>query len=147
MRRRAFLQAVSVATLGGGSGCLDAISGQSRYLEALNVRNDHDTAHELGFTVERGGEVIREMAVEVPPSQGPALVECEWSGQGSFVVTCTLDGDQTRTVDVEDIEEGAGKRADVTFLVTTLGELSSYGIVDDGGLLRCPEDPWDDDAA
>lgn len=136
VHRRNLLQTLGVATLGFGSGCVDSLAGRPRYLTAIHVRNDDDSNHEFGLTVEQSGEIIQETTIELDRSQGPVRVDGEWSGRGPFVVTCTLSGDQTETVQVAQIEEGSGEHADVTFIATTLGELSWSGVLDDGGVRR-----------
>jgi hypothetical protein len=137
VRRRGLLQTLSVAAVGFGSGCVDSFVGRPRYLTAVTVRNDDDTDHEFGLTVEQSGEVVQETTIGLDRSQGPVRMNCEWSGRGPFVVTCTLSGDQTETVQVAEIEEGAGQYADVGFIATTLSELTWSGVLDDGGVRRC----------
>jgi len=139
VHRRGLLQSLSVAAVAFGSGCLDFLAGPPRYLEAVYVRNDDDTDHRFGLTVEQNGEVVQETAIELDRSQGPVRVDCEWSGRGPFVVTCMLGGDQTETVQIAEIEEGAGEYADIRFIVTSLGELSVSGFLSDGGGRSCSE--------
>ena len=137
MFRRRVLQAVAVGTATVAGGCLGFGASQPRYLESLYLRNDDDTAHAFELVVEREGETVQETTVEVAESSGPARVDCEWSGRGPFTVTCTLSGDQQETVEVAEVEEGAGEYAHLRFLVTTGGELAGSGHLDDGGMRRC----------
>ena len=111
--------------------------GRPRYLESVYVRNDDDAAREFGVTVERSGEVVHEATIELDGSRGLVRVDCGWSGRGPFVVTCTLAGGQTETVEIAEVEEGTGEYAHVTFVATTSGELSWSGFLDDGGVRRC----------
>lgn len=141
VHRRGLLQTLSVAALAFGGGCVDSLVGRPRYLAAVHVRNDDDTDHEFGLTVEQSEELVQDTTIELDRSQGPVRVDCEWSGRGPFVVTCTLSGDQTETVQVAEIEEGSGEYADVTFIATTFGELSWSGVLDDGGVRTCSSSP------
>ncbi|WP_154020966.1 hypothetical protein [Haloarcula sp. CBA1127] len=120
---------------------MNSSADRPRYLEAVSFRNDDDTGHEFGLTVEQSGKVVQETTIELDRSQGPVRVDCEWSSRGPFVVTCTLDGDQTETVQVAEIEEGSREYADVTFIVTTFGEISWSGVLDDGGVRSCSSTP------
>lgn len=116
---------------------MDFLAGRPQYLETVHIQNYDDTDHEFGLTIEQSGEVVQETTIELDRSQGPVRVDCEWSGRGPFVITCTLDGDQTETIQVAEIEEGSGKYANVTCIATTFGELSWSGFLDDGGVRRC----------
>jgi hypothetical protein len=135
--RRGVLQTLSASALAFGSGCVDSPPYPPRYLEAVYLRNDDDTAHEFRLTIEQDGAAIQETTIELDQSQEFGRVDCEWSGSGPFAVTCTLGGGQTETVQIAEIEEGSGEYADVTFIATTFGELSWSGVVDDGGTQRC----------
>jgi len=141
VHRRRLLQALSVAVVAFGSGCVDSFAGRPRYLESVYIRNFHDTGHEFGITVEQSGEIVQETTIKLDRSQGPVRVDCEWSGRGPFVVKCAVGGDQAETVQVAEIEEGAGEYAHVTFDVTTFGELSWSGLLDDGGVRNCSGSP------
>jgi hypothetical protein len=137
VHRRGFLRTLSATGIAVVGGCVGPLGGRPRYLESVRVRNDDDVDHEFGLTIERGEEVVQETTVELDRSAGPTRVDCEWSGRGPFVVTCTLGGDETETVRVSEIEEGAGEYASVTFLATVLGNLGWSAVLDDGGVRRC----------
>jgi hypothetical protein len=137
MFRRRLLQAVALGTVAAVSGCLGVLQDEPRYLESLTLRNDDDSAHTFELTVSRDGEPVQETAVEMSQSSGPTRVDCEWSGRGPFTVTCSLNGERRETVELTEVEEGAGEYAHITFLATTLGELASSSHLDDGGMRRC----------
>jgi len=50
-----------------------------------------------------------------------------------------LSGDQTETVAVAEIQEGTGEYADITFIATSPGNLSSSSFLSDGGGRDCSE--------
>lgn len=139
MNRREVLQTMSVGAVALGSGCSGLFDSRgSSYLEDVTVKNGDDIAHEFELTVKQADSVVHETTVELEGSQSPATVACEWSGRGPFVVMCTLDGDSTETVRIEDaIQQGAGEYAQVTFTVTEMAELDWSGFLDDGGR-ECP---------
>lgn len=120
---------------------MDFHANRPQYLAAVYVRNDDDTNHEFQLTVEQGEKVLQETTIKLDREGGPVRVDCEWSGRGPFVVTCRLSEDQTETVRVAEIEEGAGEYADITFIATTFGELGWSGHLDDGGVRNCNESP------
>jgi len=135
----------------GCSGLLE--SHQPPYLEDVTVRNEDGINHEFELTIEQDESIVHETTIELGRSQPPenvdhipqAGVDCKWSGRGPFVVTCTVDGDQTEAVRIgdasDDIHQGAGEYAQVTFTVTVEGTLGWSGYLDDGGGRKCPGSP------
>ena len=139
--RRGLLQAMGTSAIALGSGCLDSFGSRPRYLESVNVRNHDETANEFELSIEQSGEIIQETTIELDRSEMLDGVDCQWSGRGPFEVTCMLSGDQTETIQVADIQEGAGEYAHITFVATSLGELSSSSYLDDGGVRRYSSSP------
>lgn len=139
--RRVLLQAMGASAIALGSGCVDSFAGRPRYLESVNVRNHDETANEFELSIEQSGEIVQETTIELDRSELLDAVDCQWSGRGPFEVTCTLSEDQTETVQIAEIQEGAGEYAHTTFVATSLGELSSSSYLDDGGVRRCSSSP------
>ncbi|WP_130498646.1 hypothetical protein [Natrinema hispanicum] len=139
MYRREVLQTMSVGAVALGGGCSGLLDSRgSSYLEDVTIKNGDDIAHDFELTVKQADSVVHEATVELEGTQTLATVACEWSGRGPFVVTCTLDGDSTETVRIDDaIQQGAGEYAQVTFTVTEMAELDWSGFLDDGGR-ECP---------
>lgn len=117
---------------------MGALAGRPQYLESVRVMNHGETDYEFQLSIEQDGEVVQEETIDLDP-QATGAVDCQWSGRGPFEVTCTLGGDRTETVQAADIQEGAGEYAQITFVATTSGELSSSGYLDDGP--RCSGPP------
>lgn len=130
---------MGVSAMALGSGCVDSSASRPRYLESVNVQNHDETANEFELSIEQSGEIVQETTIELDRSEMLDKVDCRWSGRGPFEVTCTLSGDQT--VQVAEIQEGAGEYAHITFVATSLGELSSSSYLDDGGVRRCSSSP------
>lgn len=139
---------VSAISLAGGcSGLID--SRQPPYLEDVFVKNKDGVSHELELTIEQKGSIVQETTIELGRSQPPGNVDlvpvegvdCEWSGRGPFVVTCSLNDFFTEAVRVDnpsgEIRQGKGEYAHVTFTVTVGGTLDWSGYLDDGGVRKC----------
>ncbi|PSP26067.1 hypothetical protein BRC64_12545 [Halobacteriales archaeon QH_10_67_22] len=141
MYRGRFLEVLGTGVGAAASGC-HGLTGTRRepYLEAVTVRNLDTADHEFGLAVERAGSVVHEETIELAGSgtdQSQTSVACDWSGRGPFVVTCTLNDGETERVRVDrssdDIDQGQGAYAQVTFTTTDTGALGSSGYLDDGG--------------
>ena len=139
--RRGLLQTMGVSAIALGSGCVGSLAGRPRYLESVYARTHDGADNEFELSIEQSGEVVQETTIELERSQMLDRVDCQWSGRGPFKVTCTLSGDQTETVRVANIQEGAGEYAHIRFVATSVGELSSSGYLDDGGVRRCSGSP------
>lgn len=152
--RRRLVQTLGVGTITLASGCSGLLdSRQPPYLEEVTVQNKDGVGHEFELTIEQNESVVQETTIELGRSQPPGNVDhvplkdvdCEWSRRGPYVVTCTLDGDQTEAVRVDtasdDIQQGAGEYAHVTFTVTVEGTLDWSAYLDDGGVRKCSGSP------
>ena len=148
--RRRLLANVGVGGIAVGSGCSGLLEARrSSYLQGVTVRNEDGVAREFALTIERDGSVVHETTVKLARSEFRdgdqhkplSSVACEWSGRGPFVVTCTLGNGQTEAVRVdEDVEQGSGAHAEVTFVATDTAGLDWSGYLDDGGL-QCGSSP------
>ena len=153
MYRRRLLQTVGLGAVTLGSGCSGLPgTGRPAYLESVTVRNDDGLAHEFALTVERDDSVVHETTVELDRStfrdgdqHTPlASVDCEWTGRGPYVATCELETGGSEAVRVdEEVREGAGEHAHVTFVATDTETVDWSGYLDDGGGTICRQSPTD----
>jgi hypothetical protein len=144
--RRQLLQALCTGAIAFGSGCLGIFeSRRPPYLEDITVRNGDDADHEFEFTIEQSESVVQQTTIELDRSESLDQIDCEWSGRGPFIVTCTLDGSRTETVRLDNrsgpIQQGTGEYTHLTFTATGSGELDWSGYLDDGGVQNCSGSP------